>query len=336
MNNTSPSMQLLNHIYPGPLAAQAISVVARLNIAELIDTDAKSIEYLTAETGAHPDALRRVMACLTAIGVFHETGDRRFEHTPASETLRREHPQSTRALAVMMGCPWTWKSWGELFDTVQTGEPGFERIYGRHFDQYMAEHPADGAIYNDAMTASSGMLVDAIVSTYDFSQFRRIVDVGGGQGALLEAILLANPKAKGVLIDLPSVVEAATALRSTEIADRCEVHAGNIFDAMPEGGDAYILKGILHGFVDKDAVKILQNCRQAIQGDGRLLVIESVRQEANDPNPQTAFMDLMMLTLVPGRERSKQELELLLTQAGFELTAVYATSGPSIAEAVPR
>ena len=336
MNNTSPSMQLLNHIYPGPLAAQAIYVVARLNIAELIENDARSIENLAAETGAHADALRRIMACLTAIGVFHETADRRFEHTPASETLRSDHPQSTRALAVMMGCPWTWKSWGELLDTVQTGEPGFERIYGRHFDQYMAEHPADGAIYNDAMTASSGMLVDSIVSSYDFSQFGRLVDVGGGQGALLEAILLANPKATGVLIDLPSVVEAAIALRLTEVADRCEVHPGNIFDSVPQGGNAYILKGILHGFDDEDAIKILHNCRQAIQADGRLLVIESVRQEANDPNPQTAFMDLMMLTLVPGRERSKDELEVLLTQAGFELTAVYATAGPSIAEAVPR
>lgn len=336
MSDNSPSMKLLNTIYPGPLAVQAIYVIARLNIAELIETDAKSIEDLAGKTGAHPDALRRVMRCLTAIGVFYETADGRFEHTLVSETLRADHPQSTRALAVMMGCQWTWKSWGELFDTVQTGEPGFERVFGTHFDQHMAEHPEDGAIYNDAMTASSGMLVDSIVSSYDFWRFRRIVDVGGGQGALLAAILSANPKATGVLIDLPSVVKAATTLQSGAMADRCEVQGGNIFETMPTGGDAYILKGILHGFADEDAIQVLKNCRNAIQADGRLLVIESVRQEANESNPQTAFMDLMMLTLVPGRERSKQELEALLKKAEFELIEIYSSAGPSIAEAKPR
>lgn len=331
-----PSVQLLNCIYPGPLAAQAMYVAARLDIAELIGNDAKHVEELAAEAGVKTTPLRRVLRALTAIGVFHETSDGHFQNSEVSETLRREHPQSTRALAVMMGCSWAWKSWAELLDTVETGEPGFERVFGEHFDKYMADHLDDGAIYNDAMTSSSGVVAEAIVSSYDFSQFTRIVDVGGGQGALLAEILAVCPTATGVLIDLPSVVEAASALRTEELTDRCEIMGGNIVEFIPAGGDAYIMKGVLHGFTDEDAIRILKNCRRAIQPDGRLLVMESIRQELNEPNPQLAFMDLMMLTLVPGRERCKEEIELLLAQSGFELTEVYSTAGPSIAEAMPR
>ena len=198
MNPDAPSRQMFQFLWPGGLIAQAIYVAARLGVADCISEAPRSAADLAGETGSRVDALQRVLRALSCVGIFEEDEKGRFAHSPLSETLRRDHPQSTRAWAVFLGTPWIWRPWGELLETVRTGEPGFERIFG-DFYCYMKEHPDDAVIYDEAMSSGSAMSVEQIVGEYDFSGFSRIVDVGGGQGELLKGILEANRHAPRVV-----------------------------------------------------------------------------------------------------------------------------------------
>ena len=335
MKPDAPSRQMFQFLWPGGLIAQAIYVAARLGVADRISEEPRSAMDLAGETGSHVDALERVLRSLSCVGIFEEDETGCFAHTPLSETLRRDHPQSTRAWAVFLGTPWIWRPWGELLETVRTGEPGFERLFG-DFYRYMSEHPDDAAIYDEAMSSGSAMTVEQIVGEYDFSGFSRIVDVGGGQGELLKGILEANRRANGVLQDLPRVVEGAKDLTSGELADRCEVIGRDFWEGVPVDGDAYLLKGIVHGMDDENALRLLKLIRSAIRDEGRLLILEAVPQGRQEANPQKAFMDLMMLALVRGRERTEEQLRQLLARAGFELTRVVRTEMAStIVEARP-
>jgi len=331
----SPSTQIMKFIWPGAMAAQAIYVAAKLGIADLVKTGPKTADEVADATGMHSPSLHRLLRALTSLDIFAENAAGKFSNTDLSDTLRSDHPESVRAWAIFFGAPFVWRPWGELFETIATGQPAVNRIYGKSFFAYLAEHPEDAAVFNAAMTAGSAMSVPLILSAYDFSRFERIVDVGGGQGALLHGILSANPKAQGVLYDLPGVVAGAAALRSEPIAARCEVRGGDFFEAIPEGGDAYILKGIIHDWNDDDALKILKNCRRAIKRDGKLLLIETVLEQSSLPNAGN-FMDVLMLTLVGGRERNQSDFRALLREAEFSLTRVVSTAGPaSIIESQP-
>jgi len=239
-----------------------------------------------------------------------------------------------RPWAIFLGSPFMWRSWSDLYETVVTGEPAVNRVLGQPFFTYLAKHPDDAAIFNAAMTAGSEMSIPAILAAYDFSQFEKVVDVGGGQGALLSGILAANPQLQGVLFDFPAVVTGARPAMRKTLDSRCEVFGGDFFEWVPEGGDAYVLKGIVHDWNDEDALQILKNCRRAIKPHGRLLLIEGVLKPSGQPDPGT-FMDVLMLTLVGGRERTKADFQRLLENAGFSLSRVIATEGPSIIEAQP-
>jgi hypothetical protein len=318
----------------GYVASRAISVAAKLGVADLIAEAPKTVDELARATKTHAPSLRRLLLMLASIGIFAEGTDGKYHHTPLSETLRSDDPQSMRNYAVLCGEPWVWKPWSDLYDTIRTGEVAFDRMYGcSHFD-YLTKHPDDAAVFYAALL-SFAQLIPGILAAYDFSQFERVVDVGGGQGVLLYEILAANPKLHGVLTDLPSVVAGATALRTGAIAERCEIVGMDFFNKIPEGGDAYVMKTVVHDWNDEAGLKILKNCRRAIRKDGKLLLIEQVLKPVNQPDTGR-FMDLTMLVLLTGRERTEAEFAALLRAAGFSLRQVIPTSGLlSIIESQP-
>lgn len=335
--NLSASKRMSQFIWPGAMAAQAVYVAAKLGLADLITRQPKTADELALATKTHGPSLHRFLRALITLGIFTEDEIGRFHHTPLSETLRSDQPNSARAWAIMLGAPFIWRPLGELYETVVTGRPAFERIYDANFFDHLAKHPDDGSVFDAAMSSHS-TIVPAILAEYDFSRFDRIVDVGGGQGELLQAILSANPKLQGVLYDLPNVVAGARAeLQTGAIASRCEVVGGDFFKNVPEGADAYLLKQIIHSWNDEDAVKILKNCRRAIRNNGTLLIIGDVLRQSNEPDPNGGLMDLMMLVLSPGRERTEPEYNALLKKAGFALARVIPTltSSPSIIECRP-
>jgi hypothetical protein len=324
----------MNQLVLGFAASQAIAVAAKLGIADLVAEAPKTLEELAGTTKAHAPSLRRLLLMLASIGIFAEDAGGRFRHTPLSETLRTNYPQSLRNWAVLWGARWVWGPWGDLDHSVHTGKPAFDRVHGTSFFDYLTSHSDDAATFNAAMTA---LPLAEILAAYDFSRFERIVDVGGGQGALLHEILSAHPKLRGILADLPTVVAGAAALRTGPIAERCEIVGIDFFKAVPQGADAYVMKGIIHDWDDESALKILKSCRRAIRDDGKLLVMDNVLKPANEPDPNLGrFIDLGMLIVVTGRERTEAEFAALLRAGGFALTRVIPTTGyVSIIESEP-
>ncbi len=332
--SATPLTQMNNLLWPGAFGAQAIHVAAKLAIADILADKSMTAEELAHATKTHTPSLRRLLEALARLGIFVVDIDGRFRNNALSETLRTEHPAGVRREAVFLGSPLLWKPWGELYETVTTGKPAFDEVYGKPFFDYLAGHPDEAEIFNRAMSADSAALT-SFVAAYDFSQFKQIVDVGGGQGALLRVILSSNPDVHGVLYDLPKVVAGATDLRAGEVAARCKILEGDFFKAVPEGGDAYVLKSIIHDWSDEEALVILRNCRHAISHDGKLLLIEHVlRPPSNEPDP-SGLMDLMMMVLLSGRERTESHFRALLQKAGFSLIRVIPTPITAIIESRP-
>lgn len=326
----------LGQLLYGLMTSQAIHVAAKLGIADLVGEAPETVEELAKATRTDTASLQRVLRMLTSVGVFAEEANGGFRQTRLSELLRSDHPRSARALAILIGSPFFWRSCGELEAAVTNGRSAFEQVYGETLFQYFAAHPDDAAVANAGFTSGSAIDAPAVVAAYDFSQFEKIVDVGGGHGGMLHAILLANPKLRGVLADQPAVVAGAAVLRSGSIADRCEIAGVDFFSSVPEGADAYIMKWIIHDWNDVDSLRILKSCRRAIRPDGTLLIVDSVLKPPNEPDPGK-FMDMVMLAMASGgRERTEAEFSALLSQGGFSLTRVIPTSGAlSIIEGRP-
>jgi SAM-dependent methyltransferase len=318
---------IMDLIWPGAFVVQSIHVVARLGIADFLGPESQTVDELAGTAQVHAPSLKRVLRALTTLGVFAEDIDGRFRQTDLSRTLREDHPESVRAWALMLGAPFVWRPVGDLYESVRTGTPGFRRLYGERFFEWAKTHPEDGAVFNAAMTSGSAQRLPAILAAYDFAHFERIVDVGGGQGALLAGILRASPKARGVLFDLPNVAAGAEALRVPHLAERCEIVGGDFFESVPAGGDAYVLSRVIHDWDDSAALKILANCRRAIRPYGRLLLIEGVSKPPNEPDPNK-FLDVWFVG-GGGCERTEAEYRALLRGGGFELARVVATGGPS-------
>jgi hypothetical protein len=324
----------MTHLIFGFMTTQAIYVAARLGVADLVQEAPKTADELALATGVHGPSLRRLLQLLASLGVFAEDTTGRFRQTALSATLRSDVSVSIRNLAILIGSPFFWKAWGNLFDGVETGKPAFERAHAATFFDYLEAHAEDGAIFNAAMSAGSSISLPSIIKSYDFSQFEKIVDVGGGHGALLKGILSANPTVRGVLADLPAVVAGASTVRTGEIANRCEICAVNFFEAVPEGADAYLMKSIIHDWSDEESLRILNNCRRAMGPHGKLLLIERVLRSPNQPDP-ARFMDLNMLALLTGKERTEADFKALLRRAGFSLTQVVPAGENSIVEGRP-
>jgi len=330
-----PSAAFLDLIN-GFRVSQAIHVAATLGIADLLRDGPRNTDDLAAATGTHAGALYRLLRALASVGVFREDVDRRFGLTPLGECLRSDAPEPMGPWAVHIGQPEVWRAWGGLLDSVRTGENAFCRVHGVNTWEYYARNPEAGAIFDRAMTGVSRRQANAVLKAYDFERFRCVVDVGGGHGTLLSAVLAKHRSLRGVLFDQPHVVAgAARVLEAAGVADRCQVVGGDFFEALPDGGDAHVLKFILHDWEDAQATAILRTCRRAIAPNGKLLVIDTEISPPNEGAPGK-FRDLTMLVHPGGRERTREEWTGLFAAGGFRLVQATPTeAGLSVIEGVP-
>ncbi|CAA9246771.1 MAG: hypothetical protein AVDCRST_MAG26-1706 [uncultured Chloroflexia bacterium] len=327
MNEPNP-FATLTQIAGGYCLPRCLHVVADLGVADVLNETPGTAADLAAVVGAHPDALGRVLRLLAAHDVFEMHGDM-FCHSPASRLLRTDHPQSMRAFARMFGLPINWAIFEALEHSVRTGQPAAAKVFPEGFWAYFAQHPEEGRVFNAAMVAKGHGQVAGILAAYDFSSFGVVGDIGGGSGHLLCAVLDAAPAAKGVLFDLPHVIEEAAGI----VSERLALQSGDFFrDALPVC-DAYLLMEIIHDWADDEAVSILRAIRRAAPPHATLLLIETI--VPNNPGPDwSKMLDIHMLALLGGRQRTRQEYEGLLDQAGFRLQREIDTrAGISILEA---
>lgn len=318
MKDTSQRPSLaLRRLVNGYQTTQAIHVAAVLGIADLLADGPRSCDDLAAASGAHPGALYRLLRALSGVGVFREEEHHHFALTDLGACLRSDAPEPVGGWAAFVGEPYHWQAWGALLHSVQTGENAFRHVHNVDSWTFRAHHPELSASFDRAMSSLSRQVVTAVLDAYDFSAFRRVVDVGGGNGAFLAPILARYPAMRGVLFDQPHVVSGAgPILEAAGVAARCEVVAGSFFENVPEQGDAYLLKAVLHDWEDEPCLRILQTCRRAMDKGTALLVIE---RELGRPNqdPDAKFSDLNMLVGPMGRERTHAEYAALLAAAGF-------------------
>jgi SAM-dependent methyltransferase len=283
---------------------------------------------LAAAANADAQALYRLLRALASVGIFVETTPSHFELTALAKPLLRTAPGSLHDLALLYGDEWLWSVYGAMLYSVRTGLPAFPHVHGQPLFAYLLDHPTAAQSFNGAMNAYSGQEQAAILAAYDFSIATKLVDVGGGQGALLAAILQAHAQLSGILFDLePVVISAQPLLTGAGVASRCEQVPGDFFVAVPEGGDLYLLKSVIHNWDDGRSVAILRNCRRAIATGGRLLVIERVVPSGNEPAEAKLF-DINMLVVLGGQERTATEYAALFQAAGFALSQVIATQSP--------
>jgi hypothetical protein len=312
---------------------QALYAAAKLAVFDALRERPQSADELAQICGAHAPSLVRLLRFLTAVDVLHEDELGRFTCTPRGELLRSDHPQSIRPQMLMYGHPFFWRAWGLLSDAVQSGRPGFEQAHGEALFEYLAGHADAAAIFDAAMTGFSRVDLPTILAAYDFSGFATIVDVGGGQGALLRGILERCPHAVGVLCDRPAVLDSVRALPPSPSTARVELVAVDMFQSVPAGGDAYLLKRILHDWNDADAVQILTVVRRALAPGGKVLVMDAVVTAPNQPDP-AKWMDINMLAMLRGRERTAEEFAELYRSAGLRLTRIVPALALSIIEGV--
>jgi hypothetical protein len=322
--NETPIEASFLQMYSSYWVSQAMYVAAKLNIADLLAERPLRLDELAAATETHPEALYRLLRALASVGIFAEGEDGRFTLTPLAAPLQKGQG-SMRAMVIHMGEKPSWQAWGELLHSIRTGETAFIKANGSEVFPYYAEHAESKEPFDEAMTEFSETVSEAVTKAYDFSQFKRIVDVGGGHAGLLSSILKANPNTSGVVFDLPSTAAGAQERLDAEaLNDRCEVVGGDFFQAVPAGGDAYILKFIIHDWDEERAVAILKNIHQAMPEGGKLLLVEMVIPQANEPS-FSKLMDLHMLVMTGGRERTEAEYAALFAAAGFRLTQIVAT-----------
>jgi hypothetical protein len=319
----------------GYWVSKAIYVAAKLGLADLLIDGAHSAEELATATQTLAGPLYRVLRALASVGIFSEVAPSRFALTPLAELLRSDTPDSMRALAIMYAEEQS-RAWDDVLHSVRTGQPAFEHAFGMPYFEYFATHPEASHVFNEAMVGWTSQVVEAVAAAYDFSPFTSVVDVGGGHGALLAAILTVTPAARGILFDLPHVVEGAGPfLTAAGVAERCTLVGGDFFGEIPSGADAYLLAQILHDWDDAQSVAILRQVRQAMPDHGKLLVVELTLPEGDAP-AFGKWMDLHMLVLLNGRERTEEQYREILREAGLKVTRTIPTrTGQSIVEAGP-
>lgn len=325
--------RLIGELLVGSQVQQAIYVAARLGVADVLDDGPRPVQEIADATGAHAPSLYRLLRALTGLGFLDEDEQRRFGLTPMGRLLCEQEPGSMRPFALWSGGV-GYQAFGGLEESVRTGSPAFERIFGAEFFDYLGRHREWGAIFDEMMSRHTAPVARAVAAACDFTGVATLVDVGGGTGELLARILDAHPSLDGVLVDHERVLEgAAEALASAGVAERCRLVASDITHAVPAGGDVYLLKSVLHGLDDATAGRVLRGCADAMSPDGRVLLVELVVPPGNDPHP-SKLMDLLMLIGCHGRERTEAEFRRLLAGAGLELTAVTpAKNGYCVLEA---
>ena len=330
-----PAMQIFL-LTEGVTIQAALTLAANLGIADLLAEGPQTSDWLAQATSTHPPSLYRVLRLLSSFGVFSEIDPGRFAQTASSDLLRAGTLDSLRSWVQMTGLLVWPQTFAAALHSVKTGQPALKHVVGTEFFEYLETHPREGTVFSAAMSDFGRGVSQAVVQAYDFSNVGTIVDVGGGHGTLLSAILRGNAHLKGILFDLPHVADGARGLMaSAGIADRCEIQGGDFFAEVPAGGDVYILSWIIHDWDRGRAVSILKRCRQAMPTTGRLLLVEAVIPPGNEPHAGK-IMDFVMLTALGGQERTKEQYEDLLQEAGFRLSAVVQTASPmSVIEGRP-
>jgi hypothetical protein len=322
---------------------QNISVAAQLGIADLLTDKPKSVAELAKETETDRQSLYRLLRTLASFEIFAEIEDQHFCLTPRASLLKTNVPGSLRGYAMVMGADWHWQMWKDILHSVKTGESAFEAVYGMGFEDYYQQNPEDAKNFDAAMKGALTLSDRSIIGAYDFSDFNKVVDIaGGGQGdgELIASILKQNLNVTGVHFDTPTRLEGAKAAiennENKSVGDRCELIGGDFLESVPAGGDAYIVKNLIHDYDDIKAGKILSNLRQAISENGKLLVVEMIVPPGNEPS-LAKILDVEAMIMTPGAiERTAEEYRQLLAKSGFEVNQSILTKSPmSIIEALP-
>lgn len=319
-------------------SACAVATVARLGIADRLAGGPRTSAELARELGTDADALFRLLRAVSTLGVFSRDGAGRFALTPIGERLRSDVPGSQRALIASELDTAHYLPWGRLHESIRSGKPVFEKVFSmKAWEYYRDRNPDEGRLFSENMTAMSQIDTQGILATYSFADARCIVDVGGAHGAFLAAALQQAPRARGILFDQEQVIAGAGALLERfGVADRVECVAGDFFGELPRGGDVYLLKHILHDWNDDDCVRILRRVREAIAPGGRVVVAELPLPEEGNAEPVGVMLDLNMLLMLGGRERTPTEYRALFERAGLRLERVVPTAGPiAVIEARP-
>jgi hypothetical protein len=336
--NAPTATQVLVQMAVGKWVCQALKVAAELAVADVLGDSSAAVEVLALRTGANADALYRLLRALAALGVFEELPGRRFRNNALSTALRSDVPGSARPMVRWLGEEAAWHAWGAFEHSVRTGAAAFDHVLGASVFDYFGQHPATAAIFDEAMTSFALEAGAAVARAYDFSGVETLVDVGGGQGALLAAVADRFPGLRCVLLDRPEVIAGARkVLAATPHAGRIELRPGDFLLEVPAGADAYLLMHILHDWDDERCVRILANCREAMADGGTILAVEQVVEDG--PRAAVAkLLDLEMLAMTPGgRERTGPEFAALFERAGLRLASIRPTeAGVCVIEAVAR
>ncbi len=318
----------------GHIVASAVNIAARLGLSDRLAGGPRSADDLAAETGTNADALYRLMRALASVGLYDEVSPRTFALSPAGAALC-DGP--VRWMALWIAGEFNFHVYANAMHSVKTGEPAVPAAFGHGVFEHFAKDPELSKVFNDAMTGFSSVIIPAVLEAYDFSGIRTLVDIAGGHGAVLTAILKKYPAMKGILFDLDHVVAgAAASIQAQGLTDRVSTTSGDFFKAVPAGGDAYIMKHIIHDWNDEKAAAILENIRKVLPKDGRVILLESVIPSGNEPG-LGKVIDLEMLVMPGGKERTEREFRELFERAGFTLSRIVPTQSPlSIVEARPR
>ncbi len=339
MTERDPSADLrqLFQLACGYMPAISLNIVVKLGIPELLGADPMSIDQLAQKTEINEDRLYRVMRALSTVGVFRETDRRSFGHTPVSELLRKDHPLSQRDMVNWLADPFHFQTYAHLMRTLKTGESAMEIAAGKPVFDFFRDDPDEGEIFNAAMVNFTQTCIGAILEAYDFSNIRTLVDVGGGYGSVVAAILARYPAMRGILYDLDHVVAGAPpVLTAAGVTARCEIMTGSFFETVPPGGDAYIMKHVIHDWDDEKALTILKNTKKALhkKTDGKVILLEAVVAGPGEPD-LAKWIDLEMMAGPGGRERTREEFQGLFETAGFRLSRIIPTkSALSVIEAI--
>ncbi len=310
------------------LTARCIGIVAELDVAEHLANGARTAEALAADCGVHGPTLYRILRYLASIGIFAEDDSGAFKNTDASQVLRDSVPDSVRMLVRQQWQDVTWDVYRALPEAVQSGETAFDLAHGAPFFDFLAHQPHLNVLFDGAMAMMSGPENGVIARTYPFPENARVADIGGGQGGLLAAILQAHESVTGVLFDQAQVLENPAHLKSAGMADRCELIAGDFFKDAPPECDVYVLKRILHDWDDGDALRILQTLRGVLTPESRIVIVDALIKPGNAPD-SNKYLDVGVMTLLRGRERTEAEMKALCQSAGLRVETVYPPEPPS-------
>eukprot|EP01103_Thecamoeba_quadrilineata_P007590 TRINITY_DN17444_c0_g1_i1.p1 TRINITY_DN17444_c0_g1~~TRINITY_DN17444_c0_g1_i1.p1 ORF type:complete len:342 (+),score=78.27 TRINITY_DN17444_c0_g1_i1:61-1086(+) len=329
---SDPQSQLV-HLTLGFITSQAISVGAKLHLADHLKDSPKSIDQLAAETNSHTSSLFRLLRVLMGVGIFQVDPNGLYKNTPMSEYLLSDHPQSFRAAAHMLCDEHHWRSHGNLNQSVKTGQNAFELTFGLPIFPYLGQNQEAAKVFDESMTSLSRVVTKAVAATYDFSQASTVADIGGGHGLLLSTVLIANPKLKGILFDQQSVVDGTgELLKSQGVADRVTTVSGDFFRDIPVEADVYLMKNIIHDWNDEQAVGILNNLGKSAKSGAKLLLVESVVEGDLSQFSLSKLMDLNMMAVTGGKERTAAEYEQLFQKTAFRFVRVIQT--PSMMQIV--